>query len=172
MEWTGTSRPEQIQHSVLIVTTMNTMTIWNPLRDLEDMQDRMLRSFGMGLNRRIPEGQQSLTTAEWAPTVDISEDDHEYLIKAELPEVNKDDVKVAIENGVVTLRGERKFEKEEKNKKYHRIERSYGSFLRSFSLPEDAVPDKITADFRDGVLEVHLAKCEEKTPQHIEVPVT
>jgi len=150
---------------------MNTITTWNPLRDLEEMQDRVLRSFGLGMNRRIPEGQQSISTAEWAPSVDISEDDREYLIKAELPEVNKEDVKVTVENGVVTIRGERKLEQEENNKKYHRIERSYGSFLRSFAMPEDAASDQVTADFKDGVLLVRLGKCEEKRPKHIEVTV-
>jgi len=151
---------------------MNIMTTWNPLRDLDDMHDRVLRSLGLGLKQRVPDSQQqSLTTAEWAPSVDISEDDREYLIKAELPEVNKEDVKVTVENGVVTLKGERKFEKEESNKKYHRIERSYGSFLRSFSIPEDADPNKVTADFKDGVLMVRLTKSEEKLPRHIEVTV-
>ena len=150
---------------------MNTMTMWNPLRDLEEMQDRVLRTFSRGLGRRVPEGQQPLTTSEWAPSVDIVEDDHEYLIKAELPEVNKEDVKVTIENDVVTIKGERKFEKEEKDKKYHRIERSYGSFERSFSIPDDAAPDKVTADFKEGLLEVHLGKCEVKRSPHIEVAV-
>ncbi|KAB2637944.1 MAG: Hsp20/alpha crystallin family protein [Verrucomicrobia bacterium] len=150
---------------------MNTMTQWNPLRDLEEMQDRVLRTFGRGLGRRIPEGQQPLTMSEWAPSVDIVEDDHEYLIKAELPEVNKEDVKVTVDNDVVTIKGERKFEKEEKNKKYHRIERSYGSFERSFAIPDDAAADKVTADFKEGLLEVHLGKCEEKRSPHIEVAV-
>lgn len=136
------------------------------------MQNRVLRTFGMGLNRRMPEGQQPLVTSEWAPSVDILEDDHEYLIKAELPEVNKEDVKVTVENDVVTIKGERKFEKVEKNKKYHRIERSYGSFERSFSIPDDAAPDKVTADFKEGVLQVRLAKCEEKRSPQIEVPVS
>ncbi len=150
---------------------MNTLTTWNPLRDMEEMQDRVLRSFGLSPNRRVQDGQQTLTTAEWAPSVDISEDDHEYLIKAELPEVNKDDVKVTLENGVLIIKGERKFEKEEKNRKYHRIERSYGSFVRSFSIPDNAAPDKISADFKDGVLQVRLLKSEEKKPKHIEVTV-
>lgn len=150
---------------------MNTMTLWNPMRDLEEMQDRVLRTFSRGLGRRVPEGQQPLTMSEWAPSVDIVEDDHEYLIKAELPEVNKEDVKVTVENDVVTIRGERKFEKEEKNKKYHRIERSYGSFERRFSIPDDAAPDKVTADFKEGLLEVHLGKCEVKRSPQIEVAV-
>lgn len=150
---------------------MNTITTWNPLRDLEVMHDRMLRSFGLGMSRRIPDDQQSITTAEWAPSVDISEDDHEYLIKAELPEVNKEDVKVTVENGMVTIKGERKFEHEEDHRKYHRIERSYGSFMRCFAMPEEAAPDKVTADFKDGVLLVHLTKSEEVRPRHIEVMV-
>ena len=141
------------------------------MRDLEEMQDRVLRTFSRGLGRRVPEGQQPLTMSEWAPSVDIVEDDHEYLIKAELPEVNKEDVKVTVENDVVTIRGERKFEKEEKNKKYHRIERSYGSFERRFSIPDDAAPDKVTADFKEGLLEVHLGKCEVKRSPQIEVAV-
>lgn len=149
---------------------MNMLTSqWNPLREFEEMQDRVLRS--LGASRRVPEGQQSLTTAEWAPLVDISEDAQEYLVKAELPEVNKDDVKVTFENGVVTIKGERRLEKEDKDKKFHRIERSYGTFVRSFTLPEDADPGKITADFKDGVLWVHLAKSEEKMPKCIEVTV-
>jgi len=135
------------------------------------MQDRLLRSFGLGMNRRVPEGQQSITTAEWAPLVDISEDADEYIVKAELPEVKKEDVKVTVENGAVTIKGERKLEKEEVNRKYHRIERSYGTFARSFSIPDDAAPDKVTADFKDGVLLVHLAKSEEKKPKYLEVAV-
>ena len=150
---------------------MNTIATWNPLRDLEDMQDRVLRTLGLGMSRRVPDGQQPLTMAEWAPSVDISEDDHEYLIKAELPEVKKEDVKVTVENGVVMFKGERKLEKEDKSKKYHRIERSYGSFVRSFALPDDVAPDKVTADFKDGVLLVRLAKCEEKKPKRIDVAV-
>jgi HSP20 family protein len=121
---------------------------------------------------RRPEGQEELTAvAEWAPLVDISEDDKEYLIKAELPEVRKEDVKVTAEEGTLTIMGERKFEKEEKSRKYHRVERAYGTFGRSFSLPDDASPAKVSAEFRDGVLTVHLAKDEKAKPQHIEVKV-
>jgi hypothetical protein len=97
--------------------------------------------------------------------VDITEDDKEYLIKAELPEVKKEDVKVTVENGTLTITGERKFEKEEKGKKYHRMERAYGSFMRSFTLPEGAAGDKVSADFKDGVLKVHLPKSAEAKPK-------
>ena len=97
-------------------------------------------------------GHEAITIAEWHPQTDIIEDDKEYLLKTELPEVRKEDVKVRVENGVLTIRGERKMEKEEKGKKIHRIERAYGSFLRSFDLPDDADPKQITSEFKDGVL--------------------
>jgi HSP20 family protein len=115
--------------------------------------------------------EEPLAVAEWAPLVDISEDDKEYLIKAELPEVKKEDVKVTAAEGTLTIMGERKFEKEEKGKKYHRVERAYGSFVRNFSLPDDASPAKVTAEFKEGVLIVHLPKTEQAKPQHIEVKV-
>lgn len=112
-----------------------------------------------------------MAVAEWAPLVDISEDDREYLIKAELPEVKKENVKVTAEEGTLTITGERKFEKDEKGRKYHRVERSYGSFVRNFSLPDNASPAKVSAEFKDGVLTVHLAKAEKAKPQQIEVKV-
>ena len=116
-------------------------------------------------------GEEAMTVSEWTPLVDIAEDDKEYLIKAELPEVKKEDVKVTVEGGVLTITGERKFEKEEKGKKYHRLERAYGSFMRSFALPEGAAGDKISADFKDGVLKVHLAKSPEAKPKSVNVKV-
>ena len=108
--------------------------------------------------------------AEWAPLVDITEDDKEYVIKTELPEIKKEDVKVAVENGLLTIVGERKFEKEE-NKKYHRVERAYGRFVRSFVLPDGADAEKVNAEFKDGVLKVHLPKSEKTKPKQIEVKV-
>jgi HSP20 family protein len=112
-----------------------------------------------------------MTVAEWAPLVDISEDDKEYLIKAELLEVKKEDMKVTVQNEVLTITGERKFEKEEKDKKYHRVERAYGSFTRSFKLPADVDPAKVEAEVKDGLLTVHLAKSEKATPKSIEVKI-
>jgi HSP20 family protein len=103
--------------------------------------------------------------------VDISEDDKEWLVKADLPEVKKEDVKVTVENGVLTITGERRFEKEDTGKKYHRVERSYGNFFRSFSLPEGADGGKVAADFKDGVLKVHLPKSESVKPKAVEVKV-
>ena len=151
---------------------MNTLTRWNQLRQLEALQQ------GLGsLFSRAPaqwsEGQEEpLAVAEWAPLVDISEDDEEYRIKAELPEVKREDVKVTAEEGTLTIMGERKFEKEEKGRKYHRVERAYGSLGRSFSLPADASPAKVTAEFKDGVLVVHLVKDEKAKPQDVEVTIS
>ena len=112
-----------------------------------------------------------MTVAEWIPLVDITEDDQAYLIKAELPEVKKNDVKVTVENGVLNISGERKFEKEEQNKRYHRIERAYGSFTRSFAVPDDADDSAVTAEFKDGLLTVRLAKSEKARPKSVEVKV-
>ena len=103
----------------------NTLTRWNPLRELEDFQNRILSAFNPAAARRS-NGQDSLALPEWMPVVDIAEDDKEYLITAELPEVKKEDVKVMVENGVLTITGERKFEKEETNKKWHRGEGECG----------------------------------------------
>lgn len=136
------------------------------------MQDRILRAMNLGHTRHEGDGGSSLSQMEWAPSVDISEDDHEYLIKAELPEVDKEHVKVLVENGALILKGERTFEKEEKNKKYHRIERSYGSFMRSFSMPDDTDPSKVVADFKDGLLQIHMPKSEAMKPKAIEVSLS
>ena len=150
---------------------MTGLTRWDPLKEMEELQNRLSGFFGRAPVRRGNGEQESITVAEWAPLVDITEDDKEYLIKAELPEVKKDEVKVAVENGVLTISGERKFEKEQKNKKYHRVERAYGSFVRSFTLPDGADADKVNAEFKDGVLKVHLPKSEEVKPKQIEVKV-
>ena len=116
-------------------------------------------------------GKEALTVAEWSPLVDIREDEKEYLIQAELPDTKKEDVRLTVENDVLAISGERKFEKEEKGRKYHRIERAYGSFVRSFSLPEDADGSNVTADFKDGMLQVHLPKSVKAKPKAIEIKV-
>ena len=148
----------------------STLTRWNPLRELEEFQNRILGAFNPDSSRRS-NGQESLTLAEWMPVVDIAEDENEYLITAELPEVKKEDVKVTVENGVLTITGERKFEKQE-NKKYHRIERCYGSFARIFALPDNGDSAKVIAEFKDGVLKVRVDKSEAARPKHIEVKVS
>ena len=151
---------------------MSTLIRWNPWREMEDLQRRLSSVFGLAPFRgNAPTDEQNGTLAEWAPAVDVIEDDKEYLIKVELPEVHKDDVKVTVENGNLTITGERKAEKEEKNRKYHRLERFYGRFERSFSVPTDADESKVNAEFKDGVLRVHLAKSEKALPKQIEVKV-
>jgi HSP20 family protein len=159
-----------LEHPYHYHKTMNVLTQWNPLREMQELQHRVLNA--LNATPRGDNGdRESLATAEWVPVVDIVEDDKEFLIKAELPEVLKEDVRVTVENGRLTLGGERKFEKEETGKKYHRVERSYGSFLRSFNLPENADPDRVEAEFKDGVLRVHLAKLEKAKPRQIEVKI-
>jgi HSP20 family protein len=151
---------------------MNALKRWNRLKDLEAFQHGLDSFLGGSLLHR-PEGQEEpMAVAEWSPLVDISEDDQEYLIKAELPDVKKEDVKVTAEAGTLTIMGERKFAKEEKSRKYHRVERTYGSFGRTFALPVDASPAKVTAEFKDGVLSVHLVKDEKAKPQQVEVKIS
>ena len=149
---------------------MSNLTRWDPFREMDDLQKRLNSIFGLSPARQI-NGKEEMTVAQWLPLVDITEDDKEYLIKAELPEVRKEDVKVTVENGVLTISGERKLEKEEKDKRYHRIERAYGSFTRSFQVPDDADEAKVGAEFKDGVLVVRLAKSEKARPKSIEVKV-
>ena len=112
------------------------MTRWNPFKDLEDMEKRLSTYLGRPAVR-TEAGKEAMPVAEWSPLVDITEDDKEYLIKADLPEVKKEDVKLTVQDDGMSISGERKYEKEEKGKKCHRVERAYGSFLRSFTLPED-----------------------------------
>lgn len=146
------------------------ITMWNPFRELDDVQNRLGSFFG-GAFPRFGNGNGGLKLADWSPQVDITEDDNEYLIKADLPEMKKDEIKVNVENGVLSVSGERKTEKEEKNKKFHRIERSYGTFERSFTVPDDADGAKVAAEFKDGVLRVHLPKNPVAKPKAIEVKV-
>jgi len=151
---------------------VNALKRWNQLKDLETFQKGLDNLLGRGPVRR-PEGQEDpLEAVEWSPLVDISEDDKEYLIQAELPQVKREDVKVTAQEGTLTIMGERKFEKEEKGRRFHRVERAYGSFGRSFSLPDDASPAKVSAEFKDGMLTVHLVKNEKAKPQLVEVKVS
>ena len=143
----------------------------DPFRELEDVSNRLNRVFGRSL-ARIEPGHDMLAMADWAPSVDVSETDKEYLVKAEIPGVNKDDVKVTVQDGMLTIRGERKMEKEEKGKKFHRIERSYGSFMRSFRVPEDADETKVKAEFKDGMMNVTLPKSEKAKKSVTNIAVT
>lgn len=109
--------------------------------------------------------------ADWAPAIDVQESDSEYLVKADLPAVKREDVKVSVEDGILAVEGERKQEREEKNKKYHRIERSYGKFVRRLAVPTDVDALKVAAEFKEGVLSVHLPKSPAAKPRTVDVKV-
>lgn len=141
---------------------------WNPLRELEDMSDRLNRMFTGGF---ASASSERFTTPDWSPSCDICELPEEYLVKVELPEVKREDIKVSVEDGVMQIHGERRLEKEEKNRRYHRLERSYGSFARTFTLPQDVDDNRIKADFKDGMLMVHVAKGAASKPKAIDVKV-
>jgi HSP20 family protein len=143
------------------------LTKWDPFREMEDVFDRFGRAIGWP--RRGT--QEVMATGDWAPRVDIAETDNEFTIKAEIPDVKKEDVKVTVDSGVLTIRGERKQEKEEKDKKFHRVERYYGSFTRSFTLPDNVDESKIEASFKDGMLNLQIPKTEAAKPKAIEVKV-
>ncbi|CAI4033902.1 Heat shock protein, Hsp20 family [Nitrospira tepida] len=153
------------------LTRWDPITRWNPVKELEEMEKRLATLFGRTAARKEGEREEAMTVAEWSPLVDISEDDKEYLIKAELPEVKKDQIKLTVHNGVMTISGERTYEKEEKGKKFHRVERAYGSFTRSFTVPDDADAAKISAESKDGVLWVHLPKTAKPASKSVEIKV-
>jgi HSP20 family protein len=147
------------------------VTRWDPFRELEEMSTRLNRFFGQAPTRQLSENGE-LSLADWAPAVDVQETDGEYVVKADLPAVKKEDVKVEVVDGVLSVSGERKQEKEEKGKRFHRIERACGRFERRLSLPTEVDPQKIAAEFKDGVLQVHLPKSPTARPQSIDVKVT
>jgi HSP20 family protein len=144
---------------------------WHPFKELEEMEKRLSSFFSHGPSTINGDKNEALTVAEWSPLVDISEDDKEYIIKAEVPEMKKEEIKISVHDDVLSISGERKYEKEEKGKKYHRVERAYGSFMRSFTLPEDADGTKVNAEYNDGMLKVHLPKLEKAKPKAIEVKI-
>ncbi|UCB52177.1 MAG: Hsp20/alpha crystallin family protein [Candidatus Zixiibacteriota bacterium] len=145
------------------------ITRWRPFRDVVSVQDEMNRLFddifGHGPAR------VQWTDGVWNPSVDVSEDKDNVVVRAEMPGLNKDDVKISVQDNVLTLKGEKKQEKEEKESDYHRIERSYGSFCRSFQLPTAVEADKIKASYRDGVLNITLPKTEEVKPKEIPISI-
>lgn len=148
-----------------------TLTRWSPTRDLLSEEfnrlNRMLSSFW---NDTTPE--TSLFKGEWSPAVDISEDKDAYYLHFELPGLTKEDVKVNYEDGVLTVRGEKKAEQKEETKNYHRIERCFGMFERSFRVPSKILDNKIDAKFKNGILEVTLPKAEDAKPKEIEVKIS
>lgn len=143
------------------------LTRWDPFRDLNLLQDRMNRLFdaaGRGWRSDEPSA-----AASWSPAVDIFETEGEIVVKAELPGMERKDITLHLENNVLTLKGERRFEKETKEENYHRIERSYGGFSRSFSIPATVDEEKIHADYKDGVLKILLPKKEHAKPKQIRI---
>lgn len=143
------------------------LTNWEPFRDLEEFVNRMAPALTRWRGEIDGNGQ----AVQWSPTADISETDREYIVRAELPGVARKDVKVTVEDGVLTLSGERQYQKEDKSERFHRIERFQGSFARSFSLPECADSSAISAESKDGTLTVHIPKTEAAKPKAIDVKV-
>ena len=143
--------------------------ILDPFRNYEE---RMRRFLGETFDPFGKFTQENWSLATWSPACDIYETSNELVVKAELPEVKKENVQVTIENNVLTIRGERKFEAETKKEDYHRVERSYGEFTRSFALPTFVDASKVNAEFKDGLLRVTMPKREETKPKQVEVKVS
>jgi len=143
---------------------------WEPFRDLVTAQRDFDRLFRDAFSSQF--GETELSTRSWAPPVDIYETEEAIVLKAELPGVDPKDVEVRVEDNTLYLKGERKFEKEVKEQNYHRVERSYGSFARSFSLPNSISTDKVKAEFKDGLLTLTMPKREEAKPKTIKIDVT
>lgn len=141
---------------------------WEPFREVDDVFDRFFADAFRRWPRASVEGRAA---ADWAPAADVTETEGEYLIKAELPEVRKEDVSLSVQDGVLTLTGERKQDKREDNEKVHRVERFYGSFARRFSLPEDADEQSIKAESKDGVILIHIPKHKVVQPQARQIEV-
>ncbi len=142
---------------------MNTIK-FDPFFELRGIHNEMNRLF----NRELPE-RGEFTKGAWSPSVDIYEDQNKLILEAELPGLDRDDFELSVENNVLTLKGERRFEKKADGDNYHRVERSYGSFVRQFTLPQTVTADGATADFENGILRVALAKREETKARKIEV---
>jgi len=148
-----------------------TLARWDPFRDLVALQDRMNRLFDESV-RNVRTGDEALSSATWSPAIDIYETANEVVVKAELPEVNQSDIDIQVENNTLTLRGERKFDKETKQENFHRIERAYGVFSRSFTLPSTVDQERIKADYKDGILRISLPKREASKPKQIKVAIS
>ena len=147
---------------------MNTLTRWDQACG-SALQEEMSRLFEGNFTR---DRSGHVELAAWAPAVDIYETENELVVKADLPALQDKDIDVRVENNTLTIRGERKFEKDVSEDKYLRIERAYGSFMRSFSLPNMVNSENIRADYRDGVLTLHMAKREESKPKQIKISVS
>jgi HSP20 family protein len=145
---------------------MNSLNRWEPFRNAATLHEQLNRVFGEGFNRHE---ESNLTT--WAPAVDIVETEHELVVNADLPDVDSKDLDIRVENNILTIRGERKFEKQVNEGNYLRVERAYGAFARSFSLANTVNSEAIKADYQNGVLTLHIPKREEAKPKQIKVNV-
>jgi HSP20 family protein len=151
---------------------MTILTRWEPFREVSAMQDRMNRMNRLFRESYSPESpEEALTTTGFAPPVDIYEDEHTITLKLEVPGIDEKDIDVRIENNTLTVHGERKFEQEEKEENFRRVERQYGSFTRSFTLPSSVDTGQVSADYTKGVLNIKLAKKAEAKPKQIKVNV-
>jgi HSP20 family protein len=152
---------------------MTLLTRWEPFRDLATIQDRMNRMNRLFREAYSPEEpEEALTTTSFAPPVDIYEDEHNITLKLEVPGIDEKDIDVRVENTTLTVHGERKIEKEEKEENFRRVERQYGSFTRSFTLPSSVDSAQVSADYDKGVLKIKLAKKAEAKPKQIKVNVS
>ena len=148
---------------------MTVLTRWEPFREFASLQDRMNRLFRDSYSG--DSGQEALTTSTFAPPVDVYEDEHNISLKIEVPGIDEKDIDVRVENNTLTVHGERKFEKEEKEENFRRVERQYGSFTRTFTLPSTVDAEKIQATYDKGILRLQLAKKAEAKPKQIKINV-
>jgi len=143
---------------------------WDPFREIASLQERMNRLFS-DVRLRTPSGEEEITQGAWIPAVDIYETNEAIVLQAELPGIPKEDIFIEVKDNTLTLKGEKKFEREVREENYHRVERSYGSFQRAFTLPGTVQQDKVRAKFKDGILEITLPKVEQAKPKQIRVEV-
>jgi HSP20 family protein len=147
---------------------MTVLTRWEPFREFDSLQNRMNRLF----RDSFSDGrEESLSTSTFAPAVDVYEDEHSTTLKLDVPGIEEKDIDIRLENNLLTVTGERKFEKEEKEENYRRVERQYGSFSRSFTVPSTLDPESVTASYDKGVLKIKLAKKAEAKPKQIKINV-
>lgn len=144
---------------------------WDPFREITSLQERMNRLFS-DVRLRTPFGEEEITQGAWIPAVDIYETNDAIVLKAELPGIPKEDIFIEVKDNTLTLKGEKKFEREVKEENYHRVERSYGSFQRAFTLPGTVQQDRVRAKFKEGILEITLPKLEQAKPKQIKVEVS
>ena len=149
-----------------------TLVRWRPMRDMVGIQEEVNTIFDRFFGRNIWDDGESIDTQNWYPRVDISENDDEFIVQTELPGLKRDDVQITFDNGALKIEGERKQEKTDKNINYHRVERAYGKFSRVFQVPSQIQANKISADFKDGLLSITLPKVEEVKPKSIDVKIS